>query len=70
MHLCHMMTTTQEVLDILVLSSSPSLPTQMPTNATNPTLITTVEPDASPTDMATAALESTQEWRIAMGKAA
>jgi hypothetical protein len=41
----------------------------MPTAATNPTVMTTAEPDASLTDAATAALESTQEWRIATGKA-
>jgi hypothetical protein len=60
----------QEVLDALALSSSPSLPTRMPTDATNPTPMTTAEPDMSPTDAATAAPESTQEWRITTGKAA
>jgi hypothetical protein len=68
MHSRHATTAAQEILDVLTLSSSPRAPTQMLTDATNPTPMTTAKPDTSLPAAATAALVSTQESRIVTGK--
>jgi hypothetical protein len=70
MHSRHVTTAAQEVLDALALGSSPGPITQIPTEATNPTPTTTTEPNMPPTNVGTAAPESTKEWRIVKGKGA
>jgi hypothetical protein len=61
MHSYHVTTAAQEVLDALMLGSSPSLIPQILSEATNPTPTTTPESNMPPTNMSTAAPESTKK---------
>jgi hypothetical protein len=70
MHSRHTTNAAQEVLDTLALGSSPGPITQILTEATNPTPMTTTKPNMPPTNVGTTALESTKEWRIVTGKGA